>query len=147
MNRYPANLWLRAADAEPASYADQATEPPWDELDPGIRDVVRLLWVCGFCPTDSGDGETKVKAGWPADEVLDTPHVFMIVPNAACVLDEANRLHVVLSHRVGVEVEPVGGRVSIEASYDPASGCGILVLSGLLDSMLPEAYRYSHFKD
>lgn len=43
------------------------------ELDPGIRDTVRLLRQAGFQTTDSGDGVSK-----PADaRVFDVPHVAM----------------------------------------------------------------------
>ena len=30
--------------------------PPWDELDNGIREAVRTLWLAGWNPQDSGDG-------------------------------------------------------------------------------------------
>lgn len=30
--------------------------PPWDDLDDGIREAVRTLWLAGWNPKDSGDG-------------------------------------------------------------------------------------------
>jgi hypothetical protein len=49
-------------------------EPDYDELDPGIREVVRLLFGAGFGTTDSGDGKTKGEFG------ADYPHVHIFVP-------------------------------------------------------------------
>lgn len=58
--------------------------PPWGALDPGIVDLVRLLWAAGLNPTDSGDGVSKPDAG----RVLDVPHVFC----RARTLSPANEL-------------------------------------------------------
>ena len=53
-------------------------EPDYDELDLGIRKVVRLLWANRFETTDSGDGKSK---GAPDGEcVVGYPHVHMFVP-------------------------------------------------------------------
>ena len=55
---------------------NDSDEPDYDELDPGIREVVRLLRKHHFDTTDSGDGVSK-----DADpgEVLDYPHVHVFV--------------------------------------------------------------------
>lgn len=50
-------------------------EPPWKYLDPGITDLVRLLWDEGFTTTDSGDGVSKCDEG----RVFDRPHVAITV--------------------------------------------------------------------
>lgn len=52
-------------------------EPPWDELDPGIRGVVRALWEMGFDTTDSGDGRFKATLGLEPGDFWDTPHVHL----------------------------------------------------------------------
>lgn len=52
---------------------------PWDKLDAGIINAVRLLWANGFCPVDSGDGSKFETA---PDEALDFPHVFVQVEPA-----------------------------------------------------------------
>jgi len=55
--------------------------PPWDDLDPGIVDLVRLLWDAGFTPTDSGDGVSKVGGSMDGDDgcVIPRPHVALSV--------------------------------------------------------------------
>jgi len=61
---------------------------PYDDLDPGIRDAVRLLAGHGFQPTDSGDGVSKVD--WQ-EEALPYPHVFCALPDAEKMMDEGRR--------------------------------------------------------
>jgi len=48
----------------------------YDEIDPGIRDVVRRLREAGYNTTDSGDGVTKFAEGGEAmDCALPYAHV------------------------------------------------------------------------
>lgn len=50
----------------------------YDQLDPGIRDLVRKLRESGFETTDSGDGVSKPAVA----RNFDFPHVFAVVsPN------------------------------------------------------------------
>lgn len=100
-------------------------EPPWDDLDPGIRDTVRWCWDNGFEPTDSGDGS---KAAW-MEGALDVPHVFMqCIPDD--LIDESRRLWR-LATDVGL-VKANDEAPMVEASYSPDDGVAILTLYGRL---------------
>ena len=109
------------------------------ELDPGIRETVRLLRDAGFRTTDSGDGVSKVDMEC-AEPV---PNVYMVV-DAPVMVAEADRLAKVLGAalRDGVldEVQTVDGhevpRVFIDASYNPLDGVAILALHGVSDADL-----------
>jgi hypothetical protein len=57
-----------------AFLSEPTPEPDYDKLDPGIREVTRLVRGASFETTDSGDGKTKGEFG------SDYPHVHMIVP-------------------------------------------------------------------
>lgn len=116
------------------------TEIDYAELDPGIRDVVRLLQVWGFETTDSGDGVTKPAAGWPEHELIPGAHVAMRV-KASELVSEAERLADMLDDVLGVKVQAIGmGSPHIEASFDPAvPGLGILILLGFDDGALRSA--------
>jgi hypothetical protein len=108
------------------------------ELDHGISRTVWWLREHGFDTTDSGDGRSKIEAGFDAEEVLDYPHVVCIVAPADLVT-EANRL-ADLVHERGVEVVPNGrreaGQAEIAASYDPADDSAVLMLNHADDAML-----------
>jgi hypothetical protein len=158
MNRYPSDIFRRGPRDVP--YKRESKEPPWDDLDPGIRSLVRLLWLAGFEPTDSGDGKSKfencedcqvnVAAGMCAAHekcALDVPHVFMTLHDASELYTEANRLHAFVEERLGVSPAPMGNvpqgwkPVHIEASYDPTTGTSVLTLLGVADEMLPERMK------
>lgn len=100
------------------------TEPPWDELDPGIRKTVRVLWDCGFLPTDSGDGSKAVQV----DGALAVPHVFMAC-DPRIMIAESRRL---LEHvdTVGFVGPAAGPRV--RACYLPDGDVAVLELYGRL---------------
>ena len=66
---------------------------PYDDLDSGIREVVRWLNTHGFDTVDSGDGKAKFTEdgqplpGWESEDqdfdcVIPHPHVFMAVPGS-----------------------------------------------------------------
>lgn len=86
-------------------------EIDYDELDPGIRDVVRLLREAGFETTDSGDGVSK-----PKDDmcVLEYPHVFAMT-DPAHMVPEADRLAALL-----------GPEWDVDVSYSPRNSKAIL---------------------
>lgn len=128
---------------------------PYEDLDPGIREVVRLVNSLGFKTADSGDGVSK--RGTPMEDgMLGIPHVAIPCGVPDLLVPLSNRLFAELK-RLGVrfglareEVEELAGPqdagaefgdgVSIEATYDPADGGGIIMLLGLDDELL-EASR------
>jgi hypothetical protein len=125
---------------------------PYDDLDPGIRQVVRLLNANGFDTVDSGDGRTKFTddgeplPGWESDPdqgfdcVIPHPHVFMQV-GVEKLGSECDRLRdLLVSH--GVSLDAVGpdgdDGVSIQGTYDPmlSEHPAYIMLMGLDDSRL-----------
>ena len=123
--------------------------PPWDDLDPGIRRVVRLLHENGFDTCDSGDGKAKFGEdgkplpGWQTDDqdfdcVNPFPHVAISVSGDKLAA-ECDRLRDVLKqHGVDVGVcSPDDADIFIQGTYDPASEHpAVIVLSGLGDERL-----------
>lgn len=87
----------------------------YDQLDPGIRDIVKLLHDNGFDTTDSGDGISKSKDGWPENEIIPYPHVFC-VDTVNTLINESWRL---------LKILPKGWKV--EASYSPNDNKAILM--------------------
>jgi hypothetical protein len=86
-----------------------------DELDPGIRHIVRVLRKAGFATTDSGDGISK-----PADErVFDVPHV-AATTGPTQLFSEADRMQRLL-----------GDPWVVEATYWPTSGTCVLLATAL----------------
>jgi hypothetical protein len=109
---------------------------PYADLDPGIREVVRLLQSWSYVTTDSGDGVSK-----PQDE--DTrpyPHVTMRVTGATQAIYLVKRLAGVGIRCVSVtEAFMSGDRPSapcMQFTYDPVDGIATLDLMGLDDAML-----------
>lgn len=91
------------------------------ELDPGIRNLVMALRAAGYNTTDSGDGVSKPKDWYESGEALPYPHV-------AIVLADASRL-VVEAHRLQAWLDLVwGGGWTVEASFRPSDGVGILMV-------------------
>lgn len=122
----------------------KGTGPPmsdelnYDELDPGIRRTVRWLRSLGYDACDSGDGKTKLEAGWSPNDARNHPHVVMRVhPDLLAEAADALRADV---HAIGATVLSIGQGMGvwIQASYDPAGGAvAVLDIMGLDDSMLP----------
>lgn len=108
--------------------SDTRTEPPWLDLDDGIRETVRALWLAGFEPTDSGDGRKR-----DMDCSLDVPAVFMRV-DASRLISEAERLNALVTSW-GVPAETDAHGATVQASYAPAEGIGVLMLFGVLDAV------------
>lgn len=79
------------------------------ELDPGIRDTVRLLEKEGFVPCDSGDGVSKDPGLFASGEALPFPHVFSVCSPEQMVSE---------SHRMA---RVLGSSWEVEATYDPHS--------------------------
>lgn len=111
---------------------DPSNEPPWEELDDGIRETVRLLWSNGFSTSDSGDGRLQ---GWKADMegTIDVPHVFSIcAPDE--LIAECNRLKELCDAHILGWSDADG--VAIQGSYSPMDGLGIVELYGVHDGMV-----------
>ncbi len=124
---------------------------PYDELDPGIRNVVRWLNDNGFRTVDSGDGRTKfTEDGRPLPEwdsgdpdydcVMPFPHaIIAVTPHQ--IVSECVRLRDLIEAR-GISVEPqsgpdTGDTVNIQGTYDPAcEHPAFILLTGLADSHL-----------
>lgn len=107
----------------------------YDELDPGIREVVRVMRDNGFRTTDSGDGVSK-----PADHrALNIPHVFAVVVPADALGSECDRLAYVLRQR-GVRfsgADPLAGPVPhIEGTYDPIDRTAVIGLYYVTSEMI-----------
>ena len=120
---------------------------PYEDLDPGIRRLVRLLNDNGFRTCDSGDGRSKFDAegkplpAWRSEDerfemVMPIPHVAMAC-SPADLVTECDRLQAVLE-AAGITVHPMDGEdehVSVQGSYEPLAGCYLMVM-GADDSML-----------
>lgn len=102
-----------------------APEPPWDELDPGIRETVRMCWEAGFHTVDSGDGS---KAD-TIEGALAVPHVVMRCP-PEILLRESRRLHALAVERGTASAIP--NAPLVEATYSPDDDVGLLTLYGRL---------------
>ena len=73
------------------------------KLDPGIREIVRLLRYAGFDTADSGDGISKSENDYERGYALRTPHVFSVVAPDQ-MINETERLQILLGDAWDVEV-------------------------------------------
>ena len=110
-------MWLCQpchVEADKARRRREAFNTPgfdYEQLDPGVREVVRLLHQHGFVTTDSGDGVSK-----PQDEIeIPSPHVVCTV-KPAYLLNEADNLAGLL-----------GSEWTVEATYYPGNPIAILL--------------------
>lgn len=87
----------------------------YDELDPGIRDVVRAINEWGWTTCDSGDGVSKPDFA----RTFDCPHVVATTEPAAMIYS-ADALAKML-------VERFGRRWFVEATYSMKDGKALLV--------------------
>jgi hypothetical protein len=104
----------------------------YSELDPGIRDVVRLLRSWGFNTTDSGDGVSKPE---DYEGVLRVPHVHCTLTGKQGLKEQARRMHRNLRHLAGVSEDDF----SVEACFLPASETAVISLFHLNDEALARA--------
>lgn len=141
----PAEL-AELARQSPAALAElvlTSRERTKRELDPGITDVVQLLWDNGFETCDSGDGESKPLG----PDVIPFPHVFMQV-SLESFFPELLRLGEVLqregvvcddSRRDPVPEAPLPGHAAVEGTFGvqwaggraPALHDGLIAVFGL----------------
>jgi hypothetical protein len=104
---------------------------PYDDLDPGIRELVRWLNDNDFQTQDSGDGRTKFQEdGSPLPEwttadqdfecVMPFPHVVMPCP-VEKLGSECDRLRdLLVGAGVPVEAQGPDGSPAIQGTYDPS---------------------------
>jgi hypothetical protein len=106
----------------------------YSELDPGVRELVRILREHDFDTSDSGDGVTKLAAGWTPekDSVLEVPHVHIPLDYAELMIRESHRLRDLLNN-LGILVS----EGMIQTTYDPHSEIAILSLYMVSDKDLP----------
>ncbi len=110
----------------------------YQQLDPAIRNVVRLLRLNGFDTHDSGDGVSK--ADWIArGTAMAIPHVFVRATPESMVSCARDLL--LLVRRVGVTVSSgyfrqESDRVLVESTYCPVADEATVVLLGLNDATL-----------
>lgn len=109
----------------------------YDELSPDIRNVVRMLREYGFDTTDSGDG-SRFAAG--DEQGYPVPMVAIKVSPADLVSETDRLLALLRLKRIPVTAPgpELGFEVCIEASYEPCSGLGLIVLTGLDDTLLAQ---------
>lgn len=95
----------------------------YDELDPGIVEVVRYLRQRGYDTTDSGDGLTKYQRGIAEEGdpcYMPVPHVVcLLTPNHRHLIASAGLLRVLL-------VGQFGEGWNVQASYDTKDGKTLL---------------------
>ena len=109
-------------------------EPDVTTLDPGIRDTVQWMLDLGYETTDSGDGKTKPAQG-DAD-ALPYPHVSMRTTRERLTFDADKLLEQL--REIGIPIAPAGedaSRPAIQATYDPADGSALLILTGVDDAL------------
>lgn len=135
-------------DADSIKYVKAIDDIKYEELDIGIRNLVRLLRSKGFETTDSGDGKSKFENN-TACCAEPVSNVYIEV-NATRMVAESHRLMEVIRDNTiegtlestirNEELEMDVPRVLIEASYSPIEGTAILMIHGLLDSDLRTEY-------
>lgn len=118
----------------------------YDQLDAGVRETVRLLRLAGFETVDSGDGAASMGGTprpWPK---MDEGHVVVKAePGEVVVLTDrlARYLADYGLRPSGLPPEGYPGleadEVVIEASYNPAEGVAIIIVSHVLDRMWRDA--------
>lgn len=99
----------------------------YEELNPGIRRVVKMLREAGFRTTDSGDGVTNNAM----EGALLLPHVHCVVASVSMVAEARRMLS--LFTDAGLDVAPG----QIQAVFDPMDGVCTLSVYGIKDEMLP----------
>lgn len=114
----------------------------YNELDNGIRRLVKLLRSWCFETTDSGDGVSKKLNGtWDDDCCMGTPHVIIQVDNPADLASEADRLLRKL-REIGVDIRQFGVddgiHGGIEVTYDPVDRTCIIMLWQVTDHDIPD---------
>lgn len=116
----------------------------YDDLDPGIRELVKALRLNGFDTCDSGDGESKFDEDGEGDCGCAEPMANVYITSSReNLLTDCDRLVEVLKRLVkpGLleetlfdnDLEQEVPKVIIEATYLPMDGTAILAVHGLAD--------------
>lgn len=103
----------------------------YNEIDPGVRRLVRWLNDRGYRTTDSGDGVTKVGTMDCALRVANVAILatcFDLVQEARSLLEDFAK--------IGVIVENIEG-ATIQATYSPIDNVAVILLLGVSDEHLP----------
>ena len=95
-----------------------------EEIQPTMRETVVWLNEIGFRTTDSGDGVGNAGMGCE----IPRAHVFIQLDDGASLVEESHRLMRRAQGRWP------GIRVSIEGSYSPTDGLGVLMLWDVTDA-------------
>lgn len=98
----------------------------YEQLDPGIREVVRFLRVNGFAVTDSGDGTGPLRSG-------NEGAIVFIATTAEKLVAETDRLWQLLVDATADKVKSCPS-VEVEAHYDPQTELAEIFLTGLDDA-------------
>ena len=114
---------------------------PYDDLDPNIRRLVKLLNDHGFDTCDSGDGKSKFSGDHPLEScAMDIPNV-LINCEPSQLATECDRVRDVLK-AAGIEISTVGpdDDACVQGTYDPAADLGrsaFIMVLGIDDSRFP----------
>lgn len=109
----------------------------YSSLDPGIREVVRLLRSLRFDTTDSGDGYSK-----PEDErALECHHVFMSVYPEHMVVESRRLADELISKGITVvsqsdSLSSNDGLPYVDVSYDPVEDVALIGLFHVTSEMV-----------
>lgn len=111
-------------------------EIDYDQLDPGIRQCVRMLRQAGYETCDSGDGETKGDNGLPFGHVvIQVPNPYTSVAELLHVQQHLKRKGLTCVPRPP-EGEPAADEVVVELSYNPAEPVAVIVIEHITDAKL-----------
>lgn len=118
--------WMGAPreSAGPGPIGGEMEPINYEELDPGVRELVASLRGHGWETTDSGDGRSK-----PAEDRAfgDMAHVVIESAEPQALVDEAHSLHEWMV--LATQRNPAWAGWKVEASYDPESRVGLLLLT------------------
>lgn len=98
---------------------------PYKNLDPGIREVVRLFNEAGFKTDDSGDGQSKCEHGI----VRAWPHVVAPLVPDADLREEARRAHSLLEY-AGFKLDPRSTGSWVAEVVVGGDGSALLLIQG-----------------
>ena len=128
--RLAAALRVPVSSLVPTPVCGDSLPFPYENLDPGIREVVRVLRDAGFVTTDSGDGVSKWEnpPEWMTEDpegcgVLRIPHVFMVARSGEEGVELCERLLMLLElYDITAKSVPADGQgVWVQMTYDPCS--------------------------
>lgn len=105
----------------------------YEDLDPGIRGLVRWLRDRDFETVDSGDGVSKEGV---YDDFLPFPHVAMLTTPEKLVTESWRLKALLEAHGITFEAKDPETDPHIDASYSPIDGHAVLMLSNVDDKLM-----------